>query len=93
MSSSRAEKPVPTYGYSEHYLGTAGAKYFRWRNGRSDVGGAISARLFYSHVAESGCVVDFGCGGGHLLKNIVCGRRIGVDINPEATRASSLERA
>ena len=33
-------------------------------------------------------MLDFGCGGGFLLKNLVCHRRIGVEVNPAARRAT-----
>ena len=31
-------------------------------------------------------MLDFGCGGGFLLKNIRCRKRIGVEINPDARK-------
>ena len=34
--------------------------------------------------------MDFGCGGGFLLKNIDCGKKIGVEINPSA-RANAIK--
>jgi SAM-dependent methyltransferase len=37
-----------------------------------------------THVRETDEVLDFGCGGGFLLKNIKCLKRVGVEINPSA---------
>jgi len=33
--------------------------------------------------------LDFGCGGGFLLKNLVCSKKIGVEINPVARNYSN----
>ncbi len=67
---------------SGHYLGTEGESYFRWQQVSGDVGGLINARSFQKYIGEQDCVLDFGCGGGFLLKNLSCGRRLGVEINP-----------
>jgi len=67
---------------SPHYTGENGQRYFEWQGG----GGAFAARIiahkFRSHVKPSDVVIDFGCGGGFLLNELVCSRKIGVEVNP-----------
>jgi SAM-dependent methyltransferase len=46
--------------------------------------GKINRHKFEGLIKRSDAVIDFGCGGGFLLKNLECGRRIGVEINPDA---------
>ncbi len=73
---------------SAHYSGTEGEEYFRYQRPQGEFGGMIDARFFQKYIAESDCVVDFGCGGGYLLKSLACGRRIGVEVNPTARLAA-----
>jgi SAM-dependent methyltransferase len=78
----------PAYGVSDHYLGEKGETYFAWQSGGGDFGGRINSHKF-SHLVEPGhTVLDFGCGGGYLLRNLHCARRIGVEINPAAREAA-----
>jgi SAM-dependent methyltransferase len=70
---------------SEHYLGAQGESYFRWQKEIGDEGAIINARSFQKYIREKDCVLDFGCGGGFLAKNLSCGRRLGVEINPAAS--------
>ena len=76
------------YGTSTHYLGEEGQKYFSWQSVQGDTGGRIEARKFQKYIQPDDCVVDFGCGGGYILNNLHCLRRIGVEINPEARKAA-----
>ncbi|MFN0313863.1 MAG: class I SAM-dependent methyltransferase [Burkholderiales bacterium] len=74
----------PSYGTSDHYLGEKGASYFAWQGGGGLFGGRINAHKFADLVRPDSTVLDFGCGGGFLLKNLHCHRRLGVEINPAA---------
>jgi SAM-dependent methyltransferase len=74
--------------HSTHYLGTEGEEYFRWQGVKGDVWGIIGARNFQRYIREHDCVLDFGCGGGFVLKNLSCGRRIGVEVNPAARQVA-----
>jgi len=47
-------------------------------------GARINAHKFRHHIRPEDTVLDFGCGGGFLLKHLNCARRIGVEINPVA---------
>lgn len=69
---------------SAHYQGVAGSKYFSWQDRKGEVTGRIEARKFSPYISLGDSVLDFGCGGGRVLKNIKCHRRIGVEINPVA---------
>jgi SAM-dependent methyltransferase len=77
------------YGHSGKYVGADGEKYYAWQSAGQDVGGLIDARKFAPYVCETDTVLDFGCGGGFILKNIRCQRRIGVEINPVARAVAS----
>jgi SAM-dependent methyltransferase len=49
-----------------------------------EFGGRANKFMFEKHIAPNDAVLDFGCGGGFLLKNLNCLERIGVEINPVA---------
>lgn len=58
--------------------------YFTWQSSIGKFGGWANKTKFSSFINKSDKVLDFGCGGGFLLKNIDCFEKIGVDINSEA---------
>lgn len=74
---------------SSHYTGAAGSRYFDWQNKNGTISGKIEARKFKEHVKPTDAVLDFGCGGGHVLRNLNCARRVGVEINPIARSAAA----
>jgi len=65
---------------SSHY----GQSYFTWQSDIGEFGGWANAPLFRAFIKSGDSVLDFGCGGGWLLKNITCQRRLGVEVNPVA---------
>lgn len=69
---------------SDHYRGEAGSRYFDWQNKNGEASGKIEARKFKAYVKPTDSVLDFGCGGGHILRNLNCARRVGVEINSTA---------
>jgi SAM-dependent methyltransferase len=69
---------------SDHYRGEAGSRYFDWQNKNGEVNGRIEARKFKAYVKPTDAVLDFGCGGGYVLRNLHCAKRVGVEINPAA---------
>jgi SAM-dependent methyltransferase len=72
-------------GASTHYLGQAGTDYFAYQHAGGLLRGQLNARTkFASFVRPSDTVLDFGCGGGTLLRSLECARRVGVEINPVA---------
>ena len=80
----RAESAV--YGASDHYLGDKGEAYFAWQSGAGLFGGRINAHKFAHLIKPSDIVIDFGCGGGFLLRNLTCAHRVGIEINPAGRR-------
>lgn len=79
---------------SGYYLGASGCHYFDWQNQNAASAGRIEARKFRMHIKPTDAVLDFGCGGGHILRSLQCARRVGIDVNPaarEATRRAGIE--
>lgn len=62
--------------------------YFSWQKSIGKFGGRANLIKFSSHIKSTDAVVDFGCGGGYLLDNIKCSRKIGIDINASARKAA-----
>ena len=59
-------------------------KYFDRYKAGGIFGGWAHQSKYAGFISKDDEVLDFGCGGGHLLKNIECRKRIGVEINPSA---------
>ncbi|MEX1239952.1 MAG: class I SAM-dependent methyltransferase [Cyclobacteriaceae bacterium] len=49
-----------------------------------EFGGRANKFMFEKHISGEDAVLDFGCGGGFLLKNLNCRERTGIEINPIA---------
>lgn len=56
--------------------------YFIWQAPLGEFGGWANQSKFEEYITPDSVVLDFGCGGGFLLKNLVCRKRIGVEVNP-----------
>lgn len=69
---------------SGHYFGQPGRDYFA----RQDKDGVWAARfnqfLFAPFISQTDDILDFGCGGGHLLNILTAQTKVGIDINPIA---------
>jgi len=65
---------------SNHY----NENYFAWQKSIGEFGGRVDQNKFIKYISCNNKVLDFGCGGGYLLKNIKCIKRVGVEINPSA---------
>lgn len=63
--------------------------YFDWQRIVGEFGGKANKFKFAEHVKSADIVLDFGCGGGFLLKTLNCSRRIGVEINPAAAKIAA----
>ncbi len=75
---------------SKHY----DDRYFAWQASIGEFGGWANLTKFEAYVGEQDDVLDFGCGGGYLLKNLRCRKRIGVEVNPasaEIARKNGVE--
>lgn len=64
----------------QHY----GKEYFDWQSPMGEFGGWADLTKFLPYINVDDIVMDFGCGGGFLLNNIQCRKKIGVDVNPTA---------
>jgi len=42
--------------------------------------------FFQAHISPSAAVLDLGCGFGEFLNPLRCAKRVGVDLNPDATK-------
>ena len=49
-----------------------------------EFGGWANISKFSKYISSGSRVLDFGCGGGFLLKNIECSKKTGVEVNPAA---------
>lgn len=77
-------------GASTHYLGQSGTDYFSYQHQGGLLRGKLNARTkFARFVSPTDAVLDFGCGGGTLLRSLECARRVGVEINPVARAEAS----
>lgn len=60
-------------------------KYFHsYQKEIGEFGGMANLFKFKKYIKPNDIVLDFGCGGGFLLNNINCRKKIGVDLNPIA---------
>lgn len=60
--------------------------YFAWQKKYGEFGGSANLIKFAAHIKPTDNVIDFGCGGGYLLKNIECRSKVGIEINPAARK-------
>ena len=76
IPSENKEKDVASPYYN--------ADYFDWQKNIGSFGGWANRHKFINSVKKGDTVIDFGCGGGFLLKNLECERRIGIEPNLSA---------
>jgi SAM-dependent methyltransferase len=62
--------------------------YFDWQKKAGVFGGIADKFKFSSHIDTRDVVIDFGSGGGYLLKNLNCKTKLGVEINEIARKES-----
>ncbi len=63
--------------YSDHY----DADYFDWQRKIGMFGGKANSFRFQKSIKKSDTVIDFGCGGGFLLSNLICNKKFGIEPN------------
>jgi SAM-dependent methyltransferase len=69
---------------SKHY----DIHYFDWQANHGKFGGLINQSKFIEYISNSDTVLDFGCGGGYLLKGLKCRNKIGIEVNPPAIKCA-----
>jgi len=67
---------------SKHY----DDKYYSWQKDIGDFGGWANKSKFEKYITPDLDVLDFGCGGGFLLKGLNCRKKVGVEVNPAAQK-------
>lgn len=60
--------------------------YFRWQSGIGNFGGKANLFKFSKYIKPTDNVIDFGCGGGYLLQNVVCKNKMGIEVNDTARK-------
>jgi len=71
--------------YSEHY----DEEYFNWQKRVGIFGAHANKFKFTKSVNKYFVVLDFGCGGGYLLNELDCQKKIGIEPNPIARREAA----
>jgi len=82
--------PPPTALASKHY----DQDYFDWQATVGEFGGWANLTKFERFVRDTDTVLDFGCGGGFLLKQLKCRRKLGVEpaeVAATAARSQGIE--
>ncbi len=69
---------------SNFYLGEQGQEYFAYQNKEASYAAGLETFKFRPHVTSAHSVLDFGCGGGWILRALAPRRAVGVEINPAA---------
>lgn len=70
--------------HKEHY----NENFFKWQGTIGEFGGWANLGKFEDFIKEDYIVVDFGSGGGFLLKNVKCKYKVGIEINEKAREKS-----
>jgi predicted O-linked N-acetylglucosamine transferase (SPINDLY family)/SAM-dependent methyltransferase len=55
--------------------------YFQWQRGMGQFSAKVDSFKFTEFIEPDAVVVDFGCSGGYLLKEIICREKLGVEAN------------
>jgi SAM-dependent methyltransferase len=63
-------------------------RYFDWQASIGEFGGWANQSKFRDYISSENKVLDFGCGGGFLLKHLKCAKRVGVEVNPAAVETA-----
>jgi len=64
--------------------------YFNWQKNIGAFGGHANLFKVKDFITKDDKVIDFGCGGGYLLANIICKEKIGVEINDVARNQAAV---
>jgi SAM-dependent methyltransferase len=67
-------------GGTEHY----DEAYFSWQRRMGEFGAKMSIKMFEKHILPAMTLLEFGSGGGYLLDEIKCAKKVGIEINAAA---------
>ncbi|MFZ6033696.1 MAG: class I SAM-dependent methyltransferase [Melioribacter sp.] len=59
-------------------------EYFEWQKSQGEFGAIVDLFKFEEFIKPTDNVIDFGCGGGYLLKALKCRAKLGIEINDYA---------
>lgn len=80
--------PDPSYGTTLNYSSKEGEIYFQKQKAVGQVAARWNLHFYNQIIGANDRILDFGCGGGFLLHELVCCEKIGVDINPAARQCA-----
>ena len=63
--------------------------YWEFQKEIGKLGGLLNKFKFNYVVKPDLAVLDFGCGGGFLLSNYTCAKKVGVELNPHARKTAA----
>lgn len=86
LNTETKEDAAPINAGDDGYYDT---KYFEWQRQMGAFGGVVELFKFQPHIKSTDRVIDFGCGGGYLLKNLQCADKLGLEINPNARKQAA----
>ena len=55
--------------------------YFDFYKDIGKFGGIVNQRFFRNYIKQKDIVLDYGCGGGYLIKNLICKEKYGFEVN------------
>lgn len=87
-SNNESSKRSPGNKQADDYYN---GRYFDYQKNIGIFGGKANLFKFEEFILPVHTVIDFGSGGGYLLENIVCHKKIGIELN-EAARNEARER-
>jgi len=63
--------------------------YWKFQKEIGTLGGLLNKFKFNYVIKPELSVLDFGCGGGYLLSNYTCSKKVGVELNPHARKTAA----
>jgi glycosyltransferase involved in cell wall biosynthesis/Flp pilus assembly protein TadD/GT2 family glycosyltransferase/2-polyprenyl-3-methyl-5-hydroxy-6-metoxy-1,4-benzoquinol methylase len=88
MFSNSTHKEELNNGYNKTIVAekyySENKKYFAFQKEIGEFGGQANLFKFSDYISPHYSVIDFGCGGGYLLKNIQCHSKVGIEVNAYA---------
>ena len=85
---STEQKKQPGDGVMDHYLGERGREYFAWQGEDGLTQALFNIHLWRPFISYDDDILDFGCGGGFLLKLLEGKKKVGIEVNPYACESA-----